>query len=105
MQRKCWRKYEGLHRKHQLQTKKSRHETVEAHRDIIDSFQTQSPDDCKRLSKLGGLLHLKPSFSLMRSSFASIRALSKWRNATLNPPSPLSLIQQTGKLLLTLCDS
>ncbi len=41
----------GLHRNHQLQTKKTRHETVEAHRGIIDSFQTQSPDDCKRLMR------------------------------------------------------
>ena len=37
-----------LHRNHQSETKKTLRETVEAHRAIIDSFQSESPTACER---------------------------------------------------------
>jgi DNA-binding GntR family transcriptional regulator len=56
---KLWRSVRGelelwlgrLHRTHQSQTRDTQRETVGAHREIIDSFQTQSPADCERLMR------------------------------------------------------
>jgi len=38
-----------LHRQHQLRTRETRQETVEAHLEIIKTFKTQSPAACERL--------------------------------------------------------
>lgn len=54
---KLWRSLRGeldlwlgrLHRQHQSQTKATRTQTVEAHREIIDFFQTRPPAACSKL--------------------------------------------------------
>jgi DNA-binding GntR family transcriptional regulator len=56
---KLWRSLRGelelwlgrLHRSHQLQTKDTLRETVEAHRDLIACFQSQTSDACERLMR------------------------------------------------------
>jgi len=56
---KLWRSLRGelelwlgrLHRSHQLQTKETLRETVEAHQSIIESFKTQAPAVCERLMR------------------------------------------------------
>lgn len=40
-----------LHRSHQLQTRETLQETVDAHQGIVESFQTQSPAACERLMR------------------------------------------------------
>ncbi|MDB6005635.1 MAG: hypothetical protein JWR15_2622 [Prosthecobacter sp.] len=40
-----------LHRSHQLQTKETLKDTVDAHRGIIESFKTQTPAVCERLMR------------------------------------------------------
>ncbi|WP_395737306.1 GntR family transcriptional regulator [Prosthecobacter sp.] len=40
-----------LHRSHQLQTKETLQETVEAHQEILESFNTQTPAACERLMR------------------------------------------------------
>jgi DNA-binding GntR family transcriptional regulator len=40
-----------LHRNHQLQTKETLQETVDAHQAIVESFKTQSPAACERLMR------------------------------------------------------
>ncbi|MES2707061.1 MAG: GntR family transcriptional regulator [Verrucomicrobiota bacterium] len=54
---KLWRSLRGeldlwlgrLHRRHQSQTRATRDQTVEAHREIIDFFQTRPPAACSKL--------------------------------------------------------
>lgn len=54
---KLWRSLRGelelwlgrLHRQHQLQTRETQGQTIEAHRGIIDCFKTQTPAACERL--------------------------------------------------------
>jgi DNA-binding GntR family transcriptional regulator len=54
---KLWRSLRGelelwlgrLHRSHQMQTRDTLRETVEAHREIIACFRSQSPASCERL--------------------------------------------------------
>ncbi|GEP45105.1 GntR family transcriptional regulator [Brevifollis gellanilyticus] len=54
---KLWRSLRGelelwlgrLHRQHQLQTRETQAQTVEAHRGIIEGFKTQTPAACERL--------------------------------------------------------
>ncbi|MDI1313023.1 GntR family transcriptional regulator [Prosthecobacter sp.] len=56
---KLWRSLRGelelwlgrLHRSHQLQTRETLQETVDAHQGIVESFQTQSPAACERLMR------------------------------------------------------
>lgn len=56
---KLWRSVRGelelwlgrLQRSHQLQTRETQNETVDAHRAIIDCFQNQSPAACERLMR------------------------------------------------------
>lgn len=56
---KLWRSLRGelelwlgrLHRSHQLQTRETLQETVEAHQSIIEGFKTQSPAVCERLMR------------------------------------------------------
>ncbi|MBN8419206.1 MAG: GntR family transcriptional regulator [Verrucomicrobia bacterium] len=56
---KLWRSLRGelelwlgrLHRSHQLQTRETLQETVEAHQSIIAGFKTQSPAVCERLMR------------------------------------------------------
>ncbi|WP_395752745.1 GntR family transcriptional regulator [Prosthecobacter sp.] len=56
---KLWRSLRGelelwlgrLHRRHQLQTRETLQETVEAHQAIIESFQSQGPAACERLMR------------------------------------------------------
>ena len=56
---KLWRSLRGelelwlgrLHRSHQLQTKETLKETVEAHQSIVESFRTQAPAVCERLMR------------------------------------------------------
>jgi DNA-binding GntR family transcriptional regulator len=56
---KLWRSLRGelelwlgrLHRTHQLQTKETLGQTVEAHRAIIDCYQSQSPASCERFMR------------------------------------------------------
>lgn len=56
---KLWRSLRGelelwlgrLHRSHQLQTKETLRETVEAHQSIIENFKTQAPAVCERLMR------------------------------------------------------
>ena len=56
---KLWRSLRGelelwlgrLHRTHQLQTKETLLQTVEAHRAIIEGFQSQSPASCERFMR------------------------------------------------------
>ncbi len=56
---KLWRSLRGelelwlgrLHRSHQLQTKETLRETVEAHQSIVESFKTQAPAVCERLMR------------------------------------------------------
>ncbi len=53
---KLWRSLSGelelwlgrLHRQHQLQTRETQSQTIEAHRGLIDCFQTQTPAVCER---------------------------------------------------------
>jgi DNA-binding GntR family transcriptional regulator len=53
---KLWRSLRGelelwlgrLHRQHQLQTRETQSQTIEAHRGLIDCFQTQTPAVCER---------------------------------------------------------
>ncbi len=40
-----------LHRRHQLQTKETLKDTVDAHQAIIESFKTQTPTVCERLMR------------------------------------------------------
>jgi len=40
-----------LHRSHQLQTKETLQETVDAHQSIVESFRTQAPAVCERLMR------------------------------------------------------
>lgn len=54
---KLWRSLRGelelwlgrLHRSHQIQTRDTLRETVEAHHDILRCFQSQNPASCERL--------------------------------------------------------
>ncbi len=54
---KLWRSLRGelelwlgrLHRQHQLQTRETQGQTIEAHRGIIECFKTQTPAACERL--------------------------------------------------------
>ena len=56
---KLWRSLRGelelwlgrLHRSHQLQTKETLKETVDAHQSIVESFRTQAPAVCERLMR------------------------------------------------------
>ncbi len=56
---KLWRSLRGelelwlgrLHRSHQLQTKETLKDTVDAHQAIIESFRTQAPATCERLMR------------------------------------------------------
>lgn len=56
---KLWRSLRGelelwlgrLHRSHQLQTKETLKETVDAHQSIIESFRSQNPATCERLMR------------------------------------------------------
>jgi DNA-binding GntR family transcriptional regulator len=56
---KLWRSLRGelelwlgrLHRSHQLQTKETLKETVDAHQSIVESFRTQAPSVCERLMR------------------------------------------------------
>ena len=56
---KLWRSLRGelelwlgrLHRSHQLQTKETLKETVEAHQSIVEAFRTQAPATCERLMR------------------------------------------------------
>ncbi|WP_395729955.1 GntR family transcriptional regulator [Prosthecobacter sp.] len=56
---KLWRSLRGelelwlgrLHRSHQLQTKETLKETVDAHQSIIESFRSQNPSTCERLMR------------------------------------------------------
>ncbi len=56
---KLWRSLRGelelwlgrLHRSHQLQTKETLKDTVDAHQSIIESFRTQAPAVCERLMR------------------------------------------------------
>lgn len=40
-----------LHRSHQLQTKETLKETVDAHQSIVESFRSQNPATCERLMR------------------------------------------------------
>lgn len=40
-----------LHRTHQMQTKETLQQTVDAHQSIIESFKTQTPSSCERLMR------------------------------------------------------
>ena len=56
---KLWRSLRGelelwlgrLHRSHQLQTKETLKETVDAHQSIVESFRSQNPATCERLMR------------------------------------------------------
>jgi Transcriptional regulators len=56
---KLWRSLRGelelwlgrLHRSHQLQTKETLQETVDAHQSIIESFRSQNPATCERVMR------------------------------------------------------
>ena len=56
---KLWRSLRGelelwlgrLHRSHQLQTKETLKETVDAHQSIVESFRSQAPAACERLMR------------------------------------------------------
>ena len=56
---KLWRSLRGelelwlgrLHRSHQLQTKETLKETVDAHQSIVESFRSQAPAVCERLMR------------------------------------------------------
>ena len=56
---KLWRSLRGelelwlgrLHRSHQLQTKETLKETVDAHQSIVASFRSQAPATCERLMR------------------------------------------------------
>lgn len=56
---KLWRSLRGelelwlgrLHRSHQLQTKETLQETVDAHQAIVECFKTQTPNFCERLMR------------------------------------------------------
>ena len=56
---KLWRSLRGelelwlgrLHRSHQLQTKETLKETVDAHQSIVEAFRSQSPATCERLMR------------------------------------------------------
>lgn len=56
---KLWRSLRGelelwlgrLHRSHQLQTKETLKETVDAHQSIIESFRSQNPATCERVMR------------------------------------------------------
>ena len=56
---KLWRSLRGelelwlgrLHRSHQLQTKETLNETVDAHQSIVEAFRSQSPATCERLMR------------------------------------------------------
>ncbi|MBB5035281.1 GntR family transcriptional regulator [Prosthecobacter vanneervenii] len=40
-----------LHRTHQMQTKETLQQTVDAHQSIVESFKTQTPSTCERLMR------------------------------------------------------
>ena len=56
---KLWRSMRGqlelwlsrLHHSHQMQTRETQRETLEAHEAILACFQTQPPSDCERLMR------------------------------------------------------